>query len=662
MAKRKSAVRVRDEDRYSINDEEIITRHFANLIRLLKEEEAAEEKRFQTDILDRKPEDREKGGKALLWLELYSQHYTPAGQKLLSFGYSGGRWLPRYSLDVGDVVALSAPGLAREDRCRGTVYEKNRKEIVAAFQARLPAWVGRENTYHLNKEENKTTYERMQEAVRDAGHARHGQVARLRNISLGLKKPDFGDPVDAKRLSFFDTRLNDSQKKAVISAMEAKDVFLIHGPPGTGKTSVLLEMIRQARHAGQSVLVSAPSNAACDHLVNSLIEAGEPVTRFGNPARITERLRKHTFSYKLVENSLARQIEKNETEIERLFKQNDRRRERGANSWDDEKALREQIHALRDDNRALKSEIFHQVWKESDVVVATHTVSGDPLITSRTFDWVILDEAGQATEPASWIPMRRAGKVIMAGDHCQLPPTVISPKTGRESLCYTLFERFHDVLQASFKIRLEVQYRMHETIMGFSSREFYEKKLTAHAQNRGHLLADLKGVQAGEETKTPFVFLDTAGLGFEEKEEEGTSSRFNEEEARLVARLYADLVKAGVRPSQIGIISPYKAQVKCLHQLILGNISEDVEGQEIPEIDSVDAFQGREKEAILVALVRSNLKGDIGFLSDTRRMNVALTRAKRQLIVVGDSATISILPFYKDFIRYAETVQAYRSA
>jgi len=661
MAKKIYKSRIRDEDRYTIADEEIIARHYAKMTDFLKEEQRAEDQRFQEEVLDKKEEDRERGGKALLFLELQEQRFTPAGQKLLSFAYANGRFLPRYSLDVGNVVSLSAPGLAYHERITGTVYEKDRKQIVVAFGARLKGWVGRERAYHLNREESKTTYDRMLEAVRDMGNAKNGTLARLRDISLGLKKPVFGDPVTEKNFVFLNKQLNAIQKKAVHSAIESEDVFIIHGPPGTGKTVVLLEIIRQARRAGQSILVSAPSNAACDHLVSSLVAAGEPVTRFGHPARMTASLREHTFDYKIVSHPLAKQIEKNETEIERLFKQNDRRRERGANNWDDEKVMREQINALRDDNRALKSEIFHNVWKESDIVVCTHTGAGDPLITSRTFDWVILDESGQATEPSAWIPIRRAGKVIMAGDHCQLPPTVHSKRRGKESLMYTLFERFHDVLDEKSKIRLDVQYRMHAEIMNFSSREFYEGKLEAHSSNQEHTLAGISGVLDCEETQTPFVFLDTAGLGFEEKEEEGTSSRYNEEEAQLVVKLYKKLVESGVAPFQIGIVSPYKAQVKLINQMIAGQRDEP-EAKDLPEIDSVDSFQGREKEAIIVSLVRANLKGDIGFLSDTRRMNVAMTRARRKLMVVGDSATISTLSFFQDFITYAESINAYRSA
>ncbi|MCM8775663.1 MAG: AAA domain-containing protein, partial [Candidatus Omnitrophica bacterium] len=330
-------------------------------------------------------------------------------------------------------------------------------------------------------------------------------------------------------------------------------------------------------------------------------------------------------------------------------------------AWDEKREFQEEIRNLREDNCQLRAQIFQQVWSESDVVVATHTVCGDPILKGRTFDWVIMDEATQAIEPSSWIPLLRAGRVVLAGDHCQLPPTVFSRKTGPESLRLTLFERFHRILGDESKIRLELQYRMNEKIMNFSSQKFYDGRLTACVAVRDHLLKDLPHVQAEDLSESPIVFLDTAGLGYEEKIEVGTKSRYNEEEAKLVVKLFEKLVQLGVRPEGIALISPYSAQVKLLTNLILG---EDLDSswERIPDIDSIDAFQGQEREAVIVSLVRSNLKGELGFLNDTRRMNVAMTRAKRKLIIIGDSATISTLPFYADFLRYVETVQGYRSA
>jgi predicted DNA helicase len=306
-------------------------------------------------------------------------------------------------------------------------------------------------------------------------------------------------------------------------------------------------------------------------------------------------------------------------------------------------------------------------------VIATHVVCGDALLESKKFDWVIIDEAGQGIEPATWIPLshlsgRTAGthatagvaasRLVLAGDHEQLPPTILSRYQGRGSLAYTLFERFHDVLPETSRLRLEVQYRMHEDIMRFSSDSFYEGALTAAEANKGHTLQDLPLVKRHEITEKPVIFIDTAGLGYDEAFEDGSFSRYNPGEAQIVLRQIKDLTAQGVSDTEIAVISPYQAQVKW----ILQKMDEQSMGGLDVEVDSVDSFQGREKEAVILSLVRSNLEGDLGFLKDVRRMNVAMTRAKRKLIVIGDSSTLSSLPFYEDFLAYAEKVNGYLSA
>ncbi len=650
--------------RHVFDPKEIVDEHFAKLTKLLRDEEKEDRTRFQEEVLNRKPEERERRGKALLWLNLFEMHYNPSGQRLVTFGYPNNKWLPRYSFEAGDVVALSGIQTPQTERPVGTVYEKQKTHITVAFSSRLPGWVGHEQVYHLNVSPNLTTYDRMYQALRDIGLARHSHIAHLRDISLGIKKPRFKDPVPVEKIVFFNPQLNELQRKAVSMALEAEDVAILHGPPGTGKTQALIEIIRQAKSRGETVLVSAPSNAACDHIVDCLADCEVPVTRFGHPARMVPRVRTHTFAYKLAGHPMAKLIDQNEARLEQLLKQKERRQDRRAMSWEEQKQAAEEIRALRHDNKELKTQILRLVWNQSDVVVATHTVCGDPLIKERTFDWVIIDEATQGIEPATWIPVSRGGKLILAGDHRQLPPTVFSRKSGPEGLGYTLFERFHRVLPETSRIRLETQYRMHREIMNFSSREFYDGRLEAHASVAGRLLTDLPGILRGETTDQPVMFLDTAGLGYEDEEEPGSASRFNPEEARLVVKEFFRLIEAGLLPAQIAVISPYSAQVKLITGMILDQGRDRYPDRdfEITEIDSVDAFQGREKEAVIVSLVRSNLKGELGFLTDTRRMNVAMTRARRRLIVVGDSATLGNIPFYQHFLKYIETIHAYRSA
>ncbi len=643
-----------------VGEQAVVEKHFLKMTRLLRNEERADDERFKADVLDRLPDEQERRGKALFRLELVETHFSPSGQKLLSFALKNGRPLPRYTLMPGDVVILSGFQTPLVDCPSGTVYEKDRMKIIIAFNRAIPSWVESEKTFRVSLSANKNTYERMYETIHVVNTAEHSTLSNVRDISLGLKKPTLLDAVSQSVLNGFDARLNAEQNEAVRGALEAKEIFLIHGPPGTGKTRVLVEIVRQAVLQNQSVLLSAPSNAACDHLVECLVAAKIPVTRLGHPARVTERIREHTLSYKLSAHPLAKMIDQNEFALEQIERQKERRQDRRVMSWEERREMRDEIHRLRDDTRELKTQIFKQVWNASDVVVATHIGCGDSLIRAKAFDWVILDEATQGIEPATWIPMRHGGKIVLAGDHEQLPPTVFSHRANERDLSFTLFERLTAVLPKGFKIRLERQYRMNEKIMRFSSDEFYDGMLLADETARGITLKDLCPAIL-EADNDSVIWLDTAGMGYEEEIEVGTESRYNSQEAKLVVQELNRLLANGVKAKDIAVISPYSAQVKLLTSLILGD-REDLGDLAELEIDSVDAFQGREKEAVLVSLVRSNADGDLGFLKDIRRMNVAMTRAKRKLIFVGDSATLSAEGFYERFVGYVESINGYRSA
>lgn len=644
-----------------VGDENVVNQHFSRLTKLLAEEQRLDRVRYETDFLARKPQEREKRGKALLRLNIQEFRFTPGGQRLVTFAYKNGKPLPRYALGVGDVVRLEGFETKITEKPVGTVYERDRKTITVSFNRFLPTWVGRNSSYNLNVAENLSVYERFFEAIKEVGHASHNSVANLRDISLGLKDPATFDFDEVKKLKTPHVKLNELQTKAVKLALAVPDVLLIHGPPGTGKTSVLVEIIHQAKARGESILATAPSNAACDHIVECLVRAGIPVTRLGHPARVTPSIRSHTLTYKLVNHHLAKLIDKNQARLEQLNKQHDRKIERRGMTWEERREIRDEFKALREDTRKLRAEINQSVWSESDVVVATHAVAGDPVLKTKEFDWVIMDEATQAIEPAAWLAAGRGKKMIFAGDHCQLPPTVFSSKAGEATLKFTLFERLHRKLPASHKIKLTKQYRMNEKIMQFSSDEFYEGELRADKTVKDHTVTELMGVKENEYTRAAMTYVDTAGIGYEEKRDIGTGSIYNEGEAKLVYTHYRKLVESGVSPNYIAIISPYSAQVKLLEQMIVGDV-DYLEASKLPEINSVDAFQGREQEVVIVSLVRSNAECEIGFLSDTRRMNVALTRARRKLIVIGDSATISSHPFYEDFLKYSETHNMYESA
>ncbi len=606
-------------------------------------EEYEENEEIKNEFLHLSPRERELRGKALLELVLKEKHFSPAEHILATFSRQNKNPLPIFSLETGDIVSLFPEKEKADEYPSGTVYERTPDTITVAFNETLPDWADSGLTFQLHKSTNRVTYRRMREALDSVTETRNTRLAAFRDISLNEKKAKV-DVVDERDVWWFDEMLNASQKKAVLKCLSAKDIALVHGPPGTGKTTALIEMIRQNIALEKSIFATAPSNTACDNILERLLEKGINALRLGHPARITESLREHTLDFKLALHPIGKLVSESQRELDRLFKKEARTHER---------QVREEIARLKHEMRNLKKEIFSRVMQETEVIVGTPSGIQDKAIRDVSFDLVVMDEATQATEPVSWIPMAKAKKVVMAGDHFQLPPTVRSKEAEEKGLGVTLFERFHEILGDESKQLLELQYRMNEKIMGFSSRMFYQGLLVAHGSVKNHTLADLKPVEKNSETKEPLLFIDTAGKGFEERLEEGSESRFNLEEAALVLRELEKMLKAGVRPEEIAVISPYSAQVR-----LLTSRSPDPR----VEIDSVDGFQGREKELVIVSLVRSNMEGEMGFLADTRRMNVAMTRARRKLIVIGDSATLSSIKFYKDFITYAEEVGGYKTA
>ena len=614
-------------------------------------EESEEHEEIQNEFVKLSPFERELRGKALLGLRLDETHFSPAEHILAVFSRQNKKPLPLFSLEVGDIVSLFPEGERVSEYPTGTIYEKSHSTITVAFNRSLPEWADEPWTYQLHKSVNRVTYKRMAEALESVVETRNTRLALFRDISLGELTP-LVNKLKQSDIEWFDPGLNASQKAAVQKSIEAKDILLVHGPPGTGKTTALIEIVRQSIARKESVFVTAPSNTACDNLLERLVAQGVSVLRLGHPARIATDLREHTLDFKLALHPLGKIISETQNELERLFKKEDRYHDRRSPGKEAERELREKISHLKNEIRTLRKEVFTRVMKEAEVILGTPTSVMDKALKDKFFDLLVIDEATQATEPVTWIPMTCAKKVIMAGDHFQLPPTVRSKEAEEKGLGITLFERYYDVLKPESKQLLERQYRMNEKIMGFSSKEFYENLLVADDTVKNQTLAGIASVTKTDETTQPIVFIDTAGKGFEEKLEEGSQSRFNPEEAELVLSELKKMIDLGVPPEGIAVISPYSAQVR-----LLSSRSPHPE----VEIDSVDGFQGREKELVIVSLVRSNVEGDMGFLTDTRRMNVAMTRARRKLIVVGDSATLSSIKFYQDFMEYVEKVGGYKS-
>ncbi|HMH31973.1 MAG TPA: AAA domain-containing protein, partial [Puia sp.] len=452
-------------------------------------------------------------------------------------------------------------------------------------------------------------------------------------------------------------KLNQLQQTAVRKMLSANELAIVHGPPGTGKTTTLVQGIKALiERDRQQILVVAPSNTAVDLLSEKLSEEGLNVIRIGNPVRVSERLLSLTLDDRMAAHPRMKEIKNLKKQANDFRKMAHKyKRNFGHAERQQRKALFEAAHNITKEVSDTEQFVMDDLLARAQVITATLVGSNHYTLKKLRFRTVVMDEAGQSLEPAAWIPIVKAEKLILAGDHCQLPPTIKSNPAAKGGLRITLLEK-SVALHPEAVILLEEQYRMHECIMGYSSSIFYQEKLKAHASVAGHLLfpGDL-----------PLEFIDTAGCGFEEKTD-GTSTT-NPEEASFLYKHLTRLVTTlnGIYLPKdfptIAIISPYKQQINLLKEYLDHNALLKGHGKKIA-VNTIDSFQGQERDIVYISMTRSNPGGLIGFLSDIRRMNVAMTRARKKLVVIGDSATLSRLPFYSGFIDYAMGKNAYRSA
>jgi superfamily I DNA and/or RNA helicase len=621
--------------------------HFERLIRLLSVEAQAEAERTARSLRKLSAAEAEKAGNSLIGLTIQEEHAGLGGHVLVTLVKKSRERLPWTRLGVGSPVVVSEHD--GDQRWRGVVSERTGAAIqVAMYEAISPSAGG--ETFRIDLSNDEVALGRQRAALQRVRGASGERLAELRRVLLGEVQPSFLRK--AEPLTPLSESLNPSQVDAVTLALSADDLAMIHGPPGTGKTTTVVEVIRQAVRRGEKVLATAPSNLAVDNVFERLVAAGEKAVRLGHPARVLPGLREHTLDL-MVDSHDDMRLARKLTREARALLDKAARYTRAKPAPGEKQAMREEAKRMLADARRLESQVVQQILRSADILCATLTGLDSEILGRMSFNMAVIDEACQTTEPACWIPLLRCDRVVLAGDHCQLPPTVISKEADAEGFGVSLFERLMAMYGEQHSRRLGVQYRMHKQIMDFSSAQFYESSLTADTSVAAHLLSDLAHVDDDSDlAATPVQFIDTAGAGYEEALEPDGESRLNEAEARLVARKVETLLAAGLPPRDIAVIAPYAAQVRLLRGLLLADGL---------EIDTVDGFQGREKEAVVISLVRSNGEGQIGFLSDVRRMNVALTRARRKLIVIGDSATIGPHPFYQQMLEYFETIGAYRT-
>jgi superfamily I DNA and/or RNA helicase len=559
-----------------------------------------------------------------------------------------------HQLRFGMSAALFSNHDAKADRVEGTIsYISGNRLKLSLRTDELPEWA-RKGRLGIDAVFDENSYAEMEGALKLAPVvAEKKDEGRLVKILIGKQKPRF----DSTTFQLQFSQLNASQQEAVEKIVAANELAIVHGPPGTGKTTTLVQAIKAiVEKEGRQLLVVAPSNAAVDLLSEKLSDEGLNVVRAGNPARVNERQLELTLDHKIAAHNSSK-------EIKRLKKQaaeyrdmaHKCKRSFGPAEREQRKALFTEARNISREVEKIEQYIVEDVVSKANVITATLVGANHYTIRHLQYHTVVIDEAGQALEPASWVPILKAQKLVMAGDHCQLPPTIKSTEAAQKGLNTTLMEKCVG-LHPEAVVLLQEQYRMHEIIMGFSSREFYTGQLQAHHSVAHHL------VFPGDQ---PLVFIDTAGCGFEEKWE-GTSISNPEEAGFLLKHLrhfvngLRTVYSAGEFPG-IGVISPYRHQVELLKEIVLTADSlQDV--VKAITVNTIDSFQGQERDIVYISMTRSNADSTIGFLSDVRRMNVAMTRARKKLVVIGDSATLSQANFYADFIAYAQEHNAYVSA
>lgn len=522
----------------------------------------------------------------------------------------------------------------------------------------LPDWCD-DGKLGINLLFDENSYREMEIAMEKVTNATNNRLATLRDVMYGLKPPAFTAIDETIQL----TRLNKSQNSAVQKIVAAKDVAIIHGPPGTGKTTTLVQAIRQTLKTEKQVLVCSPSNTAVDLLTEKLHREGINVLRLGNPARISEEVLMNTLDAKMAAHESYKDLKSYRKTADEYFRMASKyKRTFGREEREQRQLLYSEGRKILQEARMLEDFIFQSQFEKAQVIACTPVVSSGKMMRDKHFSTVFIDEAAQALEPMCWIPITRSDRVIFAGDHFQLPPTVKSKQAETGGLGKTLFEQCMHIDNVS--VMLNTQYRMHEHIMNFSNKKFYNNGLVADESVKDAVLSyDINEYLL----HTPLDFIDTAGCGYNEIINPESLSIANPDETQLLIKhlkLLLEQYLQGNRENNhitIGIISPYKEQV----QYITSHIDEDEELKPFRSqiaIKTVDGFQGQERDVIYISMVRSNDNKEIGFLNDIRRMNVALTRAKKKLVVIGDSATLANHPFYKDFLDYVESIDAYKSA
>ncbi|WP_256012278.1 AAA domain-containing protein [Desertivirga xinjiangensis] len=631
--------------------------YFKKLLDLLKIEREEDQRNYQQQTESSSAAERRAAGLTWYPIAIRGTEMSRGDYITVEIERTSHQDIP-HQLRFGASCALFSNHDAKEDRINGTVTHAVGNIVKISFRTEeLPDW-SRNGKLGIDLLFDDNSYDEMQKALKEAessfeSASGKGSNVRLIKVLTGEETPAFKEAFPGFNI----TLLNPSQQAAINKILSAGDLAIVHGPPGTGKTTTLVQAIKALyQRDKKQILVVAPSNTAVDLLSEKLAGEGMNVLRVGNPARVSESLMSLTLDSKMAGHSRmkdAKKLKKQAAEYRNMahkYKRNFGRAEQ-----EQRKALFNEAYKIMREVDHTEKFIADDLIAKAHVITATLVGANHYTVRNLKYDTLVIDEAGQALEPACWIPVMKAQKVILAGDHFQLSPTIKSDEAARQGLGTTLLEKCA-ALHPEAVALLEEQYRMHERIMEYSSGVFYNNRLKAHPSVAGQLLFP---------EDVPLSFVDTAGCGFNETQE-GTSTT-NPEEATFLCKHLTQLTEAlKLRYTEdefpsIAVVSPYKQQIAVLRETFLNSPELQSFAGKI-SVNTIDSFQGQERDIVYISMTRSNPEGTIGFLSDIRRMNVAMTRARKKLVVIGDSATLSRLPFYSDFIRYAENCDAYQSA
>ncbi|MBD3637905.1 MAG: Flp pilus assembly complex ATPase component TadA [Crocinitomicaceae bacterium] len=603
-----------------------IKQHFQQLLTALQIERKEEQEQYRLLTENAAIKERVEAGITLYPLEFLSLNFNDSGDLLIDLKVNPSQEATAFG--TGKTISLFN---AEGEQAEGQMLSlKNQIATIRINDEGVQDWI-KKGKIGLNALVDTKTYELYEKTIK-----------RILNEDKYPLLQDFYQVKHAHSPeNYTNNTLNSSQEKAIGEILSENTITLVHGPPGTGKTTTLVAAIKALSEQKKRILLCAPSNTAVDNVCTKLLKEKINVVRIGNEAKIDDSVAPAYLENRIKTDRSYKTLIQLKTDAEKIREQAFKfRRNFGKEEYQERKRLKVELKSLKADIRKIQNDIARSIINDAQVIAGTfYGVQGIAEMLNN-FDYVFIDEAGQAIEPGIWSVAHFGNKLVLAGDDLQLPPTVKSFEAERLGLGNSLLQRASEI---DFpKYLLNVQYRMHQKIMEFSNQQFYEGKLVAH---ESVATAALPGNE-----HEPVEFIDTAGCGFEEKKDLESGGITNEGEIKV---LLAILKEYNPDKHDIGVITPYRAQLIAI---------EDALHTFNGYANTVDSFQGQEREVILISLVRSNESGEIGFLKDYRRMNVAMTRAQKKLVIIGDSATIGQDSFYNAFLEYVEKNGSYRTA